>query len=73
MNIINVGGGLIMLMVIGICLPILDPFLSLGIAATGGITAVLLMAMPFVLVVAGILYLLSDKQPAQYQPYNPGG
>lgn len=64
-TITQVGGGLLAIMVLGVCLPILDPFLTDGIAATGGITSYLLMAVPFVLVVAVLLYMFKEPAPMQ--------
>ena len=61
----QIGSVLFALIVVGVCLPILDPFLQQGITATGGITAILLMAIPFFLVGAIVLRLFRETPPTQ--------
>jgi branched-subunit amino acid transport protein AzlD len=60
-SVVQVGGFLLGAIVLGIALPIIDPFLQLGIAATGGITSYLLMALPFFMVGALVLYLFREQ------------
>jgi branched-subunit amino acid transport protein AzlD len=67
-SVVQVGGFLLGAIVLGIALPILDPFLALGIGATGGITSYLLMALPFFMVAALVLYLFRE----QPRPVNTG-
>lgn len=62
-SVVQVGSVLLCMLIIGIALPILDPFLQLGIAATGGITSYLLMAIPLFLVAGGIMYLFRTEPP----------
>jgi hypothetical protein len=63
-SVVQIGSVLLACIILGIALPIIDPFLQLGIGATGGITAYLLMAFPFFLVGAVVLYLFREQPPA---------
>ena len=64
-TVLQVGGVLFGVIVLGLCLPIIDPFLAMGISATGGITGYLLMAFPFFLVGALALHLFREQPPQQ--------
>ena len=57
----EVGSLLLAALVIGVTLPVLEPFLSMGITATGGITAILLMAIPFALVLGLFISILKPR------------
>lgn len=57
----HVGGLLLTAIIVGLCLPILDPFLQMGITATGGVTAMLLYAVPFAFVLALFIAILRAK------------
>ena len=73
MNIFTLPNIIIMSLILFALLPILEPFLAQGIAATGGITALLISAYPFVLVVGIIIYTLRGKGSAAPQPYSYRG
>ena len=57
---------IISLIIVGLCLPILDPFLQMGITATGGITAMVLMLIPIALVLAVLIRIVTGE--GQYAP-----
>lgn len=61
----QIGSVLLGAIVLGITLPIIDPFLATGIAATGGVTGYLLMAIPLFMVGALVLHLFREQPPAR--------
>jgi heme/copper-type cytochrome/quinol oxidase subunit 4 len=54
-------GGIICIIILGLLYPTLTSFLSIGITATGGVTAILLTLIPFVMAAAVAMRIWQGK------------